>query len=55
MKEKGLYSEACRRIKDAMGSVQGVSWLSEEEKAVFKTAFEIDQHVILRLASTPTW
>lgn len=33
------------------GSVQGVSWLSDEEKMVFRTAFEIDQRAILRLAS----
>lgn len=34
-----------------MGSVQHVSWLTQEEKWVFKTAFEIDQEVILRYAS----
>jgi ribonucleoside-diphosphate reductase alpha chain len=35
-----------------MGSVQHVDWLTAEEKLVFKTAFEINQEVILRLAST---
>lgn len=53
MKEKGVYNQKhVEEVRDAMGSVQGVSWLTDEEKAVFKTAFEIDQHVILRLAST---
>jgi ribonucleoside-diphosphate reductase alpha chain len=53
MKEKGVYTQKhVEEVRDVMGSVQGVSWLSDEEKAVFKTAFEIDQHVILRLAST---
>jgi ribonucleoside-diphosphate reductase alpha chain len=33
------------------GSVQHVDYLTDEQKAVFKTAFEIDQHVIIRLAS----
>lgn len=52
MKEKGVYSE--ETIKDIIqnsGSVQHVDWLSDHEKAVFKTAFEIDQRVIIRLAS----
>lgn len=52
MKEKGVYSqETIREVNDASGSVQGVDWLTEEEKLVFRTAFEIDQSVILRLAS----
>lgn len=52
MKEKGAYTkEHIQEIVDAQGSVQGVSWLSEEEKLVFKTAFEIDQNAIIRLAS----
>lgn len=33
------------------GSVQHVEWLTDEQKTVFKTAFEINQHVIIRLAS----
>jgi ribonucleoside-diphosphate reductase alpha chain len=33
------------------GSVQHVDYLTDEQKAVFKTAFEIDQHIIIRLAS----
>ena len=31
--------------------MQHVDWLNDNEKLVFKTAFEIDQRVILRLAS----
>ena len=52
MKEKGVYSDAV--VKDIIsnnGSVQQVNWLNDEEKAVFKTAFEIDQKQIVRLAS----
>ena len=40
-----------QEIIDARGSVQNVSWLSEEEKLVFKTAFEIDMSAVLRTAS----
>jgi ribonucleoside-diphosphate reductase alpha chain len=52
MKEKGVYSKKnIQEITDKQGSVQHVSWLSEEEKAVFKTAFEINQKAIIRMAS----
>jgi ribonucleoside-diphosphate reductase alpha chain len=52
MKEKGVYTKKhIQELVEALGSVQGVSWLSPEEKAVFKTAFEIDQRAILRLGS----
>lgn len=52
MKERGVYTKRnITDIKDKMGSVQHVTWLSDEEKAVFKTAFEIDQSVIVRMAS----
>lgn len=51
MKAKGVYNKKnIDEIADAMGSVQGVSWLSDEEKEVFKTAFEIDQYAILKQA-----
>ncbi len=52
IKQKGLDVEAC--IRDTVigqGSVQHVDWLTPEEKLVFKTAFEIDQKVILRMAA----
>lgn len=52
LKEKGIYDD--KHIDEVIshnGSVQNVNWLTEEEKKVFKTAFEIDQKVIIRLAS----
>lgn len=52
LKAKGLYDEEhINEVIDNNGSVQNVDWLSDEEKKVFKTAFEIDQKVIVRLAS----
>lgn len=52
MKKKGVYTKKnVREITDKQGSVQHVSWLTDEEKAVFKTAFEINQKVIIRMAS----
>lgn len=42
---------AIKEVNDKFGSVQHVSWLSDEEKKVFKTAFEIDQMAVLRHAS----
>ena len=54
MKERGVFKKEI--IDDiAMnykGSVQHVDWLSPEEKEVFKTAFEINQFDILRLAAS---
>ena len=52
-KERGKYNKpTIRSIIDRQGSVQHLDWLSDDEKNVFKTAFEIDQRVLLRLAST---
>lgn len=52
MKSKGVYNQKnIQQVIDTKGSVQGVDWLDEHEKKVFKTAFEIDQKAILRLAS----
>lgn len=53
MRERGVYS---LEVMDDLainysGSVQHVDWLTDEEKRVFKTAFEIDQKIILRKAS----
>ncbi len=53
IKSKGLDIDAC--IKDTVqsqGSVQHVDWLTEDEKRVYKTAFEINQRDIIRLAAT---
>lgn len=52
MKQRGVYDKkTIREINEAFGSVQNVSWLDEDEKLVFKTAFEINQETIIRLAS----
>lgn len=52
LRGKGKYNkETIQSIIDAFGSVQHLDFLTEHEKLVFRTAFEIDQHVVLRLAS----
>lgn len=52
MKSKGVYTSAnIQSVVDKNGSVQHVDWLSDEEKAVFKTAFEMNQKSIIRMAS----
>lgn len=52
MQERGVYSrDTMLEIASKDGSVQHVDWLNEEEKQVFRTAFEIDQMAILRQAS----
>jgi ribonucleoside-diphosphate reductase alpha chain len=53
MKERGVYNDSV--IRDLIlneGSVQHVDWLDDSEKKVFLTAFEIDQRVLIRLASS---
>lgn len=52
MKERGQYTEeVMARIAQAQGSVQGEDWLSDHEKAVFKTAYELNQATIILMAS----
>ena len=52
MKDRGVYNKTnIEDIREKMGSVQHVTWLSEEEKEVFKTAFEINQFAILKQAA----
>lgn len=52
MQERGVYNEkTLQDIIDHVGSVQHVDWLDDHEKAVFRTAFEMDQEVLLRYAS----
>jgi ribonucleoside-diphosphate reductase alpha chain len=52
MKDRGVYDQdTIDDLIDHEGSVQHVNWLSDHEKDVFKTAFEIDQEAILRQAS----
>ena len=53
MKSKGVYNKkVLEDIASKQGSVQHVDWLDEHQKLVFKTAFEIDQKTLIRLAST---
>ncbi len=42
------------QILEAEGSVQGLDFLDEHEKAVFRTAFEIDQRWVIELAADRT-
>lgn len=52
MKNRGQYTEAVmERIAKAQGSVQGESWLTDHEKEVFRTAYEINQETILLMGS----
>ena len=52
MKREGVYSrETLLEIASHDGSIQHVSWMSEDEKMVFKTAFEIDPYMILTQAA----
>jgi len=52
MKERGMYNEVVmKRISEAQGSVQGEDWLSDHEKNVFRTAFELNQETILMMGS----
>lgn len=52
MKERGVYNEnTLKDIEDNAGSVNHVTWLSDHEKEVFKTAFEINQKAIIGQAS----
>lgn len=52
MTERDVYTpETLQDIINNQGSVQHVDWLDEQEKRVFRTAFEIDQKVVIRLAS----
>ena len=52
LKKHEKYTESViDSIINNKGSVQHLDFLTDEEKIVFKTAFEIDQKVIIRLAS----
>jgi ribonucleoside-diphosphate reductase alpha chain len=52
MVERGVYNKkTIKNISEKMGSVQHVTWLSDDEKLVFKTAFEINQEAIVRMGS----
>lgn len=52
LKERGLYTQArLDEVEKEFGSCQHVDWMTDEEKLVFRNAFEIDQHVIIRHAA----
>ena len=52
MKAKGLFNRVnIESIVDNGGSVQHVDWLSDHERAVFRTAYEMNQHTLLRYAA----
>lgn len=52
-RSRGKFTpELVSELVGSEGSVQGLNWLTDHEKLVFKTAYEIDQRAIIRLAST---
>ncbi|HRP11966.1 MAG TPA: ribonucleotide-diphosphate reductase subunit alpha, partial [Terricaulis sp.] len=55
LEEKGKNTESVwSSILKNEGSVQHLDCLSEDEKSIFKTAFEIDQRWIIELAADRT-
>ncbi len=51
-KERGKFNDdLVNDLLNTEGSVQHLDWLTAHEKLVFKTAYEIDQHTLIRLAS----
>jgi len=52
MKERGVYNkQIMRRIAENQGSIFAEEWLTDDEKEVFRTAFELNQETILLMAS----
>jgi ribonucleotide reductase alpha subunit len=52
LESKGKYNDrVIENVSENLGSVQHLDFLTDEEKLVFKTAYEIDQKVLVRLAS----
>lgn len=51
MKERGKYTKEIVEDIRVNESVQHVDWLTDEEKLVFRTAFEIDNFAIIRQAT----
>ncbi len=49
--KKKHTKEVIDDIIEHNGSIQHVDWATDEEKLIFRTAFEIDQRVVIRLAS----
>ena len=53
LKNRGKFNKkVLKSITENKGSVQHLDFLSDHEKQVFKTAFEINQKSVLRLASS---
>lgn len=51
-KQRNEWSDSLvAQLISSEGSVQGLGWLTDHEKLVFKTAYEIDQKSIIRLAA----
>jgi ribonucleotide reductase alpha subunit len=51
MKERGVYNpETVKRIISNLGSVQNETWLTDEEKLVFRNGFELNQKALFRMA-----
>lgn len=51
MKNKGVYNQdTLNDIINNLGSVQHVTWLTDEEKLVYLNAFEMDQDILFRRA-----
>ena len=51
MEERGVYNESTiAELADNGGTVQDVDWLDDHEKLVFRTAFEISQEAVVRMA-----
>lgn len=51
-KQRNRWSEELvAQLVASEGSVQGLEWLSEHDKQVFRTAYEIDQSAIIRMAA----
>ncbi len=52
LKGKGMYDDKhLDEIESSFGSCQHVDWMTDDEKLLFKTAFEMDQNVLVRYAS----
>lgn len=52
MKKRNMYTpEVMSRIAEDQGSVQAEDWLTDHEKKVFKTAFEVNQRDIIRMTA----
>jgi len=51
-RSRGKFTpELVSTLVGSEGSVQGLDWLTDHEKLVFKTAYEIDQRAIIRMAA----